>query len=174
MSIDLQGRRVVIDSSFLRSCRADGSLLLRLANRGAHLVLIDNLVYELCSTANRAQWPASQRKLMACPDAIQCWEHTGVMLKHERNRGEPYGSPYRSDTTRLLRALLRSDTTYTPEDLAAITEEARQQREVASVPGLFRACAACGACVPDLAAQLRSHPRPFRRDWHGLRQPHSS
>ena len=155
---DGQGRRIIIDSSFLRACPADGSLLLRLANRGDRLVLIDNLVYELCSTENRAQWPASQRKLMACPDAIECWEHTGVMLTHEAERAEAYGNPMCDDITRHFRTLLRSGNSYTPDDLAATTAAARQQREEESVPALFRASAACAACLPDLADRLRSQP----------------
>lgn len=155
MDASLTGRRIIIDSSFIRSSRADGSTLRRLVDRDTRLVLIDNLVYELCSTDNRVQWPASQRKLIPCVDAIECWEHSGVMLKAEAEEGQPYSDPLREETTQAMRQLLRSGSTYSPDDLADTTRQAREQRESASVPALFRACEGCASYVPELARALR-------------------
>jgi hypothetical protein len=156
MDADLGGRKIIVDSSFIRSCPGDGSALRRLVERGARLVLIDNLVYELCSTDNQAQWPASQRKLRPCADALEWWEHTGVMLKAEAEGGQPYGNPLREEPTQVMRDLLQSGTTCIPDDLVVLTQEAREQRESASVPVLFRACEAYAPCVPELAATLRN------------------
>ena len=67
----------------------------------------DNLAFELCSTENRGQWVPAQRKLASCADAIECWHHTGQMLRAEGEQNRPFGDPMCSETTTIMRQLLR-------------------------------------------------------------------
>lgn len=159
MPADLSVNRVIIDASYLRASPADGSMLRGLANCGARLVLIDNLVYELCSTENRDQWPASQRKLAACVESIECWEHTAQMLRYEMENRQPYGEPRSEDITQSFRQMLRSEAPYVSPDLDEVIRQSRQQREEDSVPALFRAMDGIASLLSDNVREcLRGQP----------------
>jgi hypothetical protein len=100
--------RIIVDTSFVRSSPPDGSTFRTLAASDCRLVLIDNMAFELCSTSNQAQWPATQLKLMPYHEAVDCWHHTGVMLRVESEQGRPYGNPFHEDDANFPRLAARS------------------------------------------------------------------
>jgi hypothetical protein len=148
----------ILDTSFVRSAGSDGRQIRALADRGYRLVLIDNLAFELCSTANRAQWPASQRKLSCCPDSIDCWHHTSVMMREESERGAPYGNPLFQETTQVMRSLLRRGTPYTPDDLEALTRAEQERREGEVMAAMFRAFEQCAANATQFSRAIAGRP----------------
>ena len=117
--------RIIIDASYIRGMNADGAPLRTICEQGGRIVLIDTLIYELCSTANSAQWPASMRKLRGCQDAIEVWEHVSDMFKFELEQNRPYGDPLRCEITKNMRQKLANNSQWSPPDI----EEERRQRE---------------------------------------------
>lgn len=50
MNKDKNQKRIIIDANYLYASRSDGYQLSKLVEEGFRLVLIDNLIFELCST----------------------------------------------------------------------------------------------------------------------------
>ena len=91
--------RIIIDASYIRRMSSNGAPFRIMREQGARIVLIDTLPYELCTTDDPNQWPASQNKLKAGVNAIEVWQHVPPMYKFELELNRPYGDPLRRKTT---------------------------------------------------------------------------
>jgi hypothetical protein len=158
VSDEKQPPKYIIDPSFVRSASGDGRQLKVLADRGYRVVLIDNLAFELCSTANRAQWPATQLKLSCCPDSIDCWHHTSVMMRVESEKSAPYGKPLFPQSTEMMRSLLRARSPHTADDLQAIVRAEQERREGEIMPAMFRAFQLCAANSKQFSEVVAGRP----------------
>ncbi len=143
-----RGSRVIVDTSFVRSSPPDGSTFRALAVSGCRLVLIDNMAFELCSTSNQAQWPATQMKLMPCHEAVDCWHYTGVMLRMESEHGRPYGNPFHEETTHIFRDVLRGRARTSP----TTSPPSRAKSKTSARIWPFPRCSAISHAVPRTCA----------------------
>jgi uncharacterized protein len=111
--------RVILDESFLESLSVDDVPLTlgRLVENDCRLILIDNLALESAIKTDKNRWRTAQERLMAYPEAVECWVHVDEMLKFEATHHQPYGSPFVYESTRRMRAILRSGHPYVPEDV---------------------------------------------------------
>ena len=91
--------RIIIDASYIRGMSSNGAPFRIMREQDARIVLIDTLIFELCTTDDPNQWPASQNKLKAGVNAIEVWEHVPPMYKFELEQNRPYGDPLRRKTT---------------------------------------------------------------------------
>jgi len=142
MNKDKGPKRIIVDASYIRASRSDGYQLNKLVEEGFRLVLIDNLIFELCSTDNNRQWPATQRKLYHVSNFIECWRHTSELLEDEKKMDCPIETPVNKDFTSQFKNLLASKQTYIPKDLHSHVVRIRSQRECDSVEQLLRTCKA--------------------------------
>lgn len=88
--------RIIIDASYIRGMKQDGAPLRTIREQGGRIVVTDTLLFKLFSTSNGNQWDASKRKLMACRDAIEVWEHVSEMYRVELKENRPYGNPFQA------------------------------------------------------------------------------
>ena len=86
--------RIIIDANYIFGMPNDGAPFRTLYEQGARIVLIDTLVFELCTTDNPNQWPASINKLKAGVNAIEVWQHVSPMFLFELEQNRPYGDPW--------------------------------------------------------------------------------
>jgi len=133
-------KKVIIDANYLRATDSNGHELRQLVADGFYLVLIDTLLFELCSTDDKRQWLATQRKLYHVANFIECWRHTGVLLGDEERTQCPIETPIDKDFTVQFKNLLASKQTYIPKDLYSYVALISHQRECDSVESLLRAC----------------------------------
>ena len=127
--------RILIDASYIRRMNADGKPFRVMCRQGGHIVLIDTLFYELCSTDDgEKHFPASMRKLRMCPHAIECWAHVPEMWKFELEENRPYGDPLRCEVTKNLRQKLANNSDW---PLVDVKEEIRK-REGDDIVKLFQ------------------------------------
>ncbi len=129
MNKETTNPRIIIDKSYIQGMHKDGAPFRAMCEQGGRIVLIDTLLYELCSTSDCNQWAASKSKLMACPDAIEVWAHVSEMLKVERKQNHPYGDPLHCKRTKRMRYMLANNPKWQPANLEAIMEEKGQERE---------------------------------------------
>lgn len=151
-------KKVIIDASYLRATACNGHQLRQLVADGFHLVLIDNLFFELCSTDDNRQWLATQRKLYHVANFIEYWRHTGVLLEYEERTQCPIKTPIDKDFTAQFKNLLASKQTYIPEDLYSHVALVSHQRECDSVESLLRACKAHEILSQELKEQIVHQP----------------
>ena len=118
MNEHMANPRILIDASYIHRMNADGKPFRVMCGQGGHIVLIDTLFYELCSTDDaEIHYPASIRKLRVCPDAIECWAHIPKMWKIELEEKRPYGDPLRSEITKDMRRKLVSNSQWPLVDI---------------------------------------------------------
>ena len=151
----LPSMRVILDKSFLQAESQRGELLCLLRDCGASFVLTDTLIYELCTDANSAQWPATQKKLFLIADHVEIWRHVSELLQLEIDRQEPVGSPVNQEATDRVREWFRGGAIYVPPDLSALTQPASQQREVSSINALIADCQGFTQVNPDYTAKIQ-------------------
>ena len=156
-------QQIVIDASFIRSMSGEARPFHLLAENCNRIVIIDNLAFELCSTENRAHWPASQLKLMGCRAAVDCWHNTGVMLRVEGERNQPYGDPLFPESTSIMRSLLETNSPYVPDDLVAQTEMERVTREGPILSKMFTALSALRRLATTIEPRIKGQD-PFAPD----------
>ena len=123
--------RIIIDASYIRGMKKDGAPLRTMSEQGGRIVITDTLGYELYSTSDHNQWPATKRKLMECRDAIEVWEHVSEMCKVELKENRPYGDPLHIERTKRMRAMLANNPQYNPN-------VSLPQRESPAIPELFK------------------------------------
>jgi len=153
--IMMPARKILLDKSFLQAESKDCRRLRALQQCGCTFVLTDTLVYELCTGSRDSMWAEGQRKLFDFADSIEVWRHTGELLKEELAAKRPVGHPFDKNLTDRTRSWFARRTEYVPDDLRAIAETARQQREVDSVEALIRLCRTfCQICAGPYA-QIR-------------------
>lgn len=129
--------RIIIDASYIRGMKKDGAPLRTISKQGGRIVVTDTLLFKLFSTSNGNQWNASKRKLMACQDAIEVWEHVSEMYRVELKENRPYGNPFYIEGTKRFQKMLAEDPQYDPTNRDEIIEEASQEREGPDISELF-------------------------------------
>ena len=149
--------RIIIDKSYIQGMPKDGGPFHAMIKQDCHIVLVDTLLYELCSTKNSAQWPASKRKLAACPlYAIELWEHVSGMLEVELGQNRPYGDPLRCEKTKSMQQMLANNPQWQPTDLKAIIEEEGQKREGKDIIDLLKAVADSEPLDEEIAEEIKN------------------
>ena len=139
MKEQVKNPRIIIDASYIRGmdeCTAR-SCFGAMCKQGGRIVLIDTSAYELFTTFNCKQWPASQIKLKTVLNSIEAWEHVAVMESSEIECNRPYGDPLNREKTQDIRQMLRRDNPYIPNDLEEISKKAKQNREYDSIIETF-------------------------------------
>lgn len=150
--------KVIIDASFLRGAKADGSQLLALVGQDYLLVVMDALLFELLSTDRPEIGRAAVMKLGHVVDHLEVWEHVGVMLNTEITTQQPYGSPSSSDLTERVRAFVRQGASCEAESLRRAVNETRGQREGCTLDTLFNSFPAVGSWICGLSDKIRNRP----------------
>ena len=130
--------RIIIDASYIRSASRDGAPFRAMCEQGGRIVLIDTLIYELCSTKNTNQWPASIDKLKAGVDAIELWEHTSPMYKVELEENQPYGNPLHCERTRRIQTMIADNSQYQTADMEKLMKSYVEERESNGIVTLFQ------------------------------------
>ena len=136
--VEVKRPRIIIDASYIRGMKKDGAPLRAISKQGGLIIVTDTLLFELFSASNGNQWDASKRKLMACQDAIEVWEHVSEMYRVELKENRPYGDPFHIEGTKRLQKMLAEDPQYEPNNRSEIIEEASQEREGSDIPELFQ------------------------------------
>ena len=132
--------RIIIDVSYIRGmdeCTAR-SCFGAMCEQGGRIVIIDTSAYELFTTFNCKQWPASQIKLKTVLDSIEAWEHVAVMERSEIECNRPYGDPLNHEKTQDIRQMLKRDNPYIPNNSEEISKKAKQNREYDSIIEIFK------------------------------------
>ena len=150
--------RIIIDKSYIQGMHRDGAPFRYMCEQGGRIVLIDTLAYELCSTANSAQWPASKCKLTACSDAIEVWAHVSEMLKVEIEQNRPYGGPLHDERTKRMRQMIADNPEWEPVDLKAIIEHESQKREGKGILEQWKAFTDCEILDQEIAKEIKNKP----------------
>lgn len=149
-------KRVILDKSFLQAESRDGKRLALLRDCGALFVLTDTLLYELCTDARTAQWPATQMKLFPIADNIEVWRHTAELMRLEIANQSPLQSPVDQDGTARVREWFKGGDVYVPPNLTKLGQAAYQEREVNTVAALQRTCLDfCHRLPPDYIARIQ-------------------
>jgi hypothetical protein len=155
--------RVILDKSFLQAESKESRRLHLLREAGAVFILTDTLIYEFCSDANAAQWPAVQIKLFPFADHIEVWQHVGDILKSEVQNQKPAKSLLDASVTTSIRERFRSGKSYVPKNLPAIVKPVVQEREIDNVNVLIGECRKL--CQVDTAYAKRAKKMgPFERE----------
>ena len=136
--VEVERPRIIIDASYIRGMKQDGTPLRTIREQGGRIVITDTLLFELFSTSNGNQWNASKRKLMECQDAIEVWEHVSKMCRVELEENRPYGNPFHIEGTKRFQKMLAEDPQYEPNNRDEIIEETSQEREGSDIPKLFQ------------------------------------
>lgn len=121
--------RIIIDASYIRGASSDGAPFRAMCEQGGRIVLIDNLIYELCSTDDTKQWRASMNKLKAGVDAIEVWEHVPPMYEVELKENRPYGDPLNHQITKSIREMIANNSQYQPADMKKLIKNYVKERE---------------------------------------------
>ena len=130
--------RIIIDASYIRGMSSNGAPFRIMREQGARIVLIDTLVYELCSTSNCAQWPASMNKLKAGVNAIEVWEHVSPMCKFELEQNRPYGDLLDVERTERMQEMIKNNSHYQPSDMRKLIKDFIKEREGNEIVELFQ------------------------------------
>ncbi len=130
--------RIIIDASYIRGASSDGAPFRAICKQGGRIVLIDTLIYELCSTDDTNQWPASIDKLKAGVDAIELWEHTSPMYKVELEENQPYGNPLHCERTRRIQTMIADNSQYQTADMEKRMKSYVEERESNGIVTLFQ------------------------------------
>ena len=130
--------RIIIDANYIFGMPNDGAPFRTLCEQGARIVLIDTLVFELCTTDDPNQWPASINKLKAGVNAIEVWQHVPPMFLFELEQNRPYGDPLDKERTERLRDMIANNPQYQPSDMRTLIEDAKKEREGYGIVELFQ------------------------------------
>lgn len=130
--------RIIIDASYIRGMNKDGAPFRAMCEQGGHIVLIDTLIYELCSTKETNQWPASMNKLKAGVDAIELWEHISPMYRFELKKNRRYGDPLHDEKTRRIQEMIANNPQYQPADMKKLIKIYVKEREGNDIVTLFQ------------------------------------
>ncbi len=130
--------RIIIDANYIRGMRKDGAPFRAICKQGGRIVLIDTLIYELCSTDDTNQWRASMNKLKAGVDAIEVWEHVSPMYRFELKKNRRYGDPLHDEKTRRIREMIANNPQYQPADMKKLVKIYVKEREGHDIVTLFQ------------------------------------
>lgn len=146
--------RIIIDANYIRGASSDGRPFRAICKQGGHIVLIDTLIYELCSTDDTNQWRASMNKLKAGVDAIEVWEHISPMCRFELKKNRRYRDPLHDEKTRRIQEMIANNPQYQPADMKKLIKSYVKEREGNGIVTLFQGFA--GWSLP--AEEIRSKP----------------
>ena len=135
--MDTRNPRIIIDASYIRAVPPNGEPFRIMCEQGARIVLIDTLVYELCTTDNQNQWAASMNKLKAGVNAIEIWKHVSSMYKCELEQNRPYGDPLSVERTERMQEMIAKNSQYQPADMRKFKDYI-QEREGSDIVELFQ------------------------------------
>ena len=130
--------RIIIDANYIRGTSKDGAPFSTMCEQGGRIVLIDTLIYELCSTDDINQWRASMNKLKAGVDAIEVWEHISPMYEIELKENRPYGDPLNHEITKSTRKMITNNPQYQPADMKKLMKSYVEEREGNGIVTLFQ------------------------------------
>ena len=119
--------RIIIDANYIRKMSSNGAPFRTLYEQGARIVLIDTLVFELCTTDDPNQWPASINKLKAGVNAIEVWQPVPTMFRFELEENRPYRDPWCNKTTATWKIGIANNSLQRPND--KVIEKSIQERE---------------------------------------------
>ncbi len=146
-------RLVILDKNFLQSEDRTMPRLRALARCGCEFVLIDTLIYELCSDSRLANlWQSIQKKLFPFAERCHLWFHSSELLRQEVVSNGPVVGPEDEQATRSFREQLRAGQVYVPPNLKQIVKEAYQQREIDSMQQVAPMARAFGEMIVKIAA----------------------
>ena len=121
--------RIIIDASYIRGASSDGAPFRAMCKQGGRIVLIDTLIFELCSTDDTNQWRASMNKLKAGVAAIEVWEHIPPMYQVELKENRPYSDPVNHEITKSTLEMIANNPQYQPADMKKLIESYVKARE---------------------------------------------
>lgn len=130
--------RIIIDASYIRSASSDGAPFRAICEQGGRIVLIDTLIYELCSTDDTNQWHTSINTLKAGVDAIEVWEHISPMCRFELKKNRRYGAPLHDEKTRRIQEMIANNPQYQPADMEKLMKSYVEERESNGIVTLFQ------------------------------------
>ena len=141
MNENVRNPRIIIDASYIigmDECKAQ-SCFGAMCARGGHIVIIDTLSYELCSsTKGSKKWSEAKVKLAGYRNYIEVWKHVSEMCTFELNKKYPYGDPLDDKRTERMREMLANNPQWEPPNLKDIINQAKQERESDGIIGLFK------------------------------------
>lgn len=146
--------RIIIDANYIRGTSKDGAPFRTICKQGGRIVLIDTLIYELCSTDDTNQWRASMNKLKAGVDAIEVWEHVSPMYRFELKKNRPYGDPLHDEKTKRMWEMTANNSQYQPADMEKLMKSYVEEREGNGIVTLFQGFASWSLS----AEEIRSKP----------------
>ena len=146
--------RIIIDANYILGASKDGAPFRAICKQGGRIVLIDTLIYELCSTDDTNQWRASMNKLKAGVDAIEVWEHVSPMYRFELKKNRPYGDPLHDEKTKRTRKMIANNPQYQPADMKKLIKNYVRERERNGIVTLFQGFASWSLS----AEEIRSKP----------------
>ena len=126
--------KYVLDANILRALPAGGRIAEDLLHQEDRLILIDSLLYEICSSTGVKDWVAEMRKLRVYVERVECWQHIGDALRKESEEKKPCPL-YHGELTRRIKAFLTSNVQTC--DIKTAVTEAKRQREKDSPEVLF-------------------------------------
>ena len=126
--------KYVLDANILRALPAEGRIAEDHLHQEDHLILIDSLLYEICSSSGVTDCLAQLRKLRVYAERVECWQHIGDALRKESEEKKPCPL-YHEGLTRRIKAFLTSDERAC--DVNSAVAETKKQREDDSVRALF-------------------------------------
>lgn len=151
----MKERRVILDVNFLVQRNAASRLDI-LRKCGCTFVLLDQLVYEICTSDRAATaWGDVQQTLMPFADAIEVWKHGGVLLAEEYRSQTAMLSPVDEQRTSAVRKWFRSRKTYVPPDLADLAADDHKKREVDTPDAALDECVKVATKRLDLIKALQ-------------------
>ena len=152
--------RIIIDKSYIHGMPKDSEPFRAMCEQGGRIVIIDTLIYEICSACDaETQYPASMRKLLEYPDAIEVWAHISEMVEAEHEQNRWYGDPLHYGRTKRMRQMLVNNPEWKLTDLKAIIEEEDQKREGKDIIDLLKAVADSEPLDEEIAQKIKSKPK---------------
>lgn len=148
-------RYIILDKNFIQKEDRTTPRLRALARCGCEFVLIDTLIYELCSDTKLPDlWPSLQKKLFPFADRLHLWFHNSELVRREVISNHPVAGPEDTFATQVLRNWFHSKQVYVPRDLKEIVETLHRQREVDSYEAVAPMARAFGTIIADAGQQV--------------------
>jgi hypothetical protein len=141
---------VILDKNFLQKENLETPRLRALAMAGCELVLIDTLIYEICSDSRIPHlWDLVQERLRPFAEQVHVWMHTAEMNRWEVANQRPIAGPQAVETTELLRKSLRDKRVLTNNKIHDIVAKTHQEREVNTIEKLSLASRSFGRFIKE-------------------------
>ena len=161
--------RIIIDASYIRGMSSNGTPFRIMREQGARIVLIDTLPYELCTTDDPNQWPASMNKLKAGVNAIEVWQHVPPMYKIELEQNRPYGDPLRRKTTLNWIKGIANNSLQRPDDREV--EDFIREREGNDIVELFQNFANWQPAVDEIRGKAGDDEEVIKFCYYNVNNP---